>query len=158
MRRADREVADFNEILDILRRADTLRLGVNGGDYPYVVPLSFGFEAVDGAIVLYFHGAGAGRKHELLRRDPRVCVEADILHKYEETPGSYTARYESFIGVGAARRVTGELAAHGMDLLMEHCGFAGREYSRAELEQTAIYRIVLDSFTAKRNITPLTRA
>lgn len=47
MRRADREITDFDEILDVLRRADTIRLGMNGDPYPYVVPLSYGFEALD---------------------------------------------------------------------------------------------------------------
>lgn len=32
MRRADREIKDFSEITDILRRADTIRLGFEGGE------------------------------------------------------------------------------------------------------------------------------
>lgn len=43
MRRSDREITDFNEIVDVLRRADTIRLGLHDDPYPYVVPLSFGF-------------------------------------------------------------------------------------------------------------------
>ena len=39
MRRKNREVTDMNEILDILRRCDTIRLGLTGADGPYVVPV-----------------------------------------------------------------------------------------------------------------------
>ena len=150
MRRADREITDFDELTDILRRADTIRLGVHDTPYPYVVPLSFGFEAKDGQIALYFHGAAQGFKHELLARDPYVCVEADIFHGYARTPGGITTEYESFIGFGACVRVSGEEAAYGIDLLLEHCGCAGYAYDPAELAHTWVYKITLESFTGKR--------
>ena len=150
MRRTDREVTDFDEISGILRRADTIRLGMNGEPYPYVVPLSFGFSAAGRRIALYFHGAGEGLKHELLRRDPRVCVEADIFHRYAEVSGGITTEYESFIGFGRAARVAGEEAARGMELMLEHCGFSGYVYTRAALEATTIYKIELERFSGKR--------
>ena len=150
MRRADREVTDFQEIADILRRADTVRLGLHSDPYPYVVPLSFGIEACDGKITLYFHGAKEGFKHDLIRENPLVCVEADIFHGYAGTRQSLTAEYESFIGFGRAELITGEDAVKGMELLLAHCGYEGFEYGRAALDITAVYRITLDSFTGKR--------
>jgi len=157
MRRHDREVSDFRELADILRRADTIRLGLQAEPYPYVVPLSFGFEAsIDklsgNNISLYFHGAREGFKHDLLARNPQVCVEADIFHRYAAVPGSVTAEYESFIGFGRAARVSGKEAIHGMDLLLAHCGFEGFTYDRAALDVTWIYKIELDSFTGKHNL------
>ena len=150
MRRTDREVANFDEIIDILRRANTMRLGLHDDPYPYVVPLSFGFEAAAGRIALYFHGAAEGLKHELIVRDPHVCVEADIFHGYAETPGSVTTVYESFIGFGKCARVHGDEAARGIDLLLEHCGYAGYGYDLAALEQVGVYRVMLERFSGKR--------
>lgn len=150
MRRADREVTDFIEIIDILRRADTIRLGLHDEPYPYVVPLSFGFEAEDGKIMLYFHGAKEGFKHDLIARNPNVCVEADIFHRYMETTGGMTTEFESFIGFGEAVRVAGDEAVRGMDLLLSHCGYGGFEYNHAALNTTAVYKVTLDSFTGKR--------
>lgn len=74
-------------------------------EYPYVVPVSFGMEVKDGTAVVYFHGAKAGQKVWLLDEDSRVCVEADILDKIEETKTGITARYESVIGFGNAVQV-----------------------------------------------------
>jgi nitroimidazol reductase NimA-like FMN-containing flavoprotein (pyridoxamine 5'-phosphate oxidase superfamily) len=153
MRRADREVTDFNEIVNILRRADTLRLALNGEPYPYVVPLSYGFEAVDEKITLYVHGAKEGFKHDLIKANPNVCVEADILHRYAMTGGvMVTAEYESFIGFGTAELVTGDEAAKGLDLLLTHCGYDGLKYDKAVLNVTAVYQIRLESFTGKRRL------
>ncbi|MCL2343335.1 MAG: pyridoxamine 5'-phosphate oxidase family protein [Firmicutes bacterium] len=151
MRRTDREVTDFSEILDILRRADTIRLALHDEPYPYVVPLSFGFEASDGKIALYFHGAKEGLKHELIARNPYVCAEADIFHRYADLPnGEVTTEYESVIGFGRCERVTGEEAAKGADLLCTHCGHDGYVYDSAALEATAVYRVTLERFSGKR--------
>ena len=150
MRRKDREVTDFTEIVEILRRADTIRLGLHHEPYPYIVPVSFGFEAAGGKITLYFHGAKEGLKHDLIAKNNCVCVEADIFHRYSELPGGVTTEYESFIGFGKARLITGEEAAGGMNLMLEHCGFNGYYYDPKELEITWIYKIELDSFTGKR--------
>jgi nitroimidazol reductase NimA-like FMN-containing flavoprotein (pyridoxamine 5'-phosphate oxidase superfamily) len=150
MRRNDREVTDFNEIVDILMRCDTIHLGIHDEPYPYVVPLSFGIETVDDIITLYFHGATEGLKHDLIRANPNVCVEASIFHRYAETEVSVTTEYESVIGFGKAELLRDDAAAHGLDLLLTHCNFDGFEYTRKVLERTAVYKIVLESFTGKR--------
>jgi len=150
MRRKDREITSFTEITDILRRTDIIRLGLNGGQYPYIVPLSFGFEAVDGKITMYFHGAKEGLKHDLIAKNNNVCVEADIFHGNIKSPGGITAEYESFIGFGSVERLTGTEAAKGIDSLLEHCGFSGYQCSEAELDATWVYKIEINSFTGKR--------
>ena len=152
MRRKDREITDFYEIAGVLRRADTIRLGINGNPYPYVVPLSFGFEAADGKISIYFHGAAEGLKHELIAADNRVCVEASVLRRFAEC-GGITAEYESFIGFGRAEVVSGgEPAERAMALMLDHCGFPGHEYDKKAMDNTRIYKITLTGFSGKRNL------
>jgi nitroimidazol reductase NimA-like FMN-containing flavoprotein (pyridoxamine 5'-phosphate oxidase superfamily) len=150
MRRSDREVTDFNEITDILNRADTIRLGLQDEPYPYVVPLSFGLEAENGVITLFFHGAKEGLKHDLIRANPKVCAEADIFRRYIETSGGVTTEYESVIGFGKCELVSGGEAVKGLDLLLAHCGFGGFEYDSKVLDIAAVYKITLESFTGKR--------
>ena len=151
MRRSDREVSDPAEIIDILNRADTIRLGLHADPYPYVVPVSFGFAATDDKIVFYFHGATEGLKHDLLQRNPLVCVETDILHRYSETSTGVTAEYESFIGFGRITRVYDGEACRGLDLLLSHCGFDGYVYDHAvALAGTWVYKIDVTSFSGKK--------
>ena len=155
IRRGDREITDFDEILDALRRADTIRLGMNGDPYPYVVPLSFGFEAQgDGTVAIYFHGAAEGLKHDLIARDNRVCVEADIFNgyvKYGEDGGeAVTTEYESVIGFGAAEAINGAEAERAMALMLEHCGFPGFRYAMPDPDAMRIYKITLTRITGKR--------
>ena len=66
MRRKDREVQSQDDIFGILNRCDTVRIGIQGDKYPYVVPVSFGTEQVNGKVIVYFHCARQGMKLELL--------------------------------------------------------------------------------------------
>ena len=152
MRRTDREIKNRDEILDILQRANTIRLGINGDPFPYVVPLSFGFEDCNGEIRLYFHGAKEGFKHTLLAQNNHVCVEASMLHRYIQREPNLTALYESVIGFGTAEVVHGEAAVRGMDLICAHCGYHGYEYDTSALNFMHIYKITLSAVTGKKNI------
>ena len=151
MRHPDREIVDIQEIAQVFDRADTIRIGMHGGDYPYVVPVSFGWELVDGKIAVYFHGARCGRKYELLRQDPRVCVEADVLNGYVPNGSSYTADYRSAIGFGEAESLTGEAAVHGMKLLLRHCSAPEDAAERCiQRDITEMTRVVLQQVSGKR--------
>ena len=100
MRKANREITDLNQIIDIIKNTNTIRLGLNDTPYPYVVPVSFGFICNNGKLCFYFHGATIGKKIDLINKNPFVCVEGDIFHRYMDTIKSVTCLYESFIGYG----------------------------------------------------------
>ena len=151
MRHPDREITDIQEIVKVFEQADTIRIGMHGVDYPYVVPVSFGWELVDGQIAVYFHGARRGMKYELLRKDPRVCVEADVLHGYVPNGDSHTSDYASAIGFGEAESLTGAEAVHGMKLLLRHCGAPEDGAERCILRDiTEMTRVVLRQVSGKR--------
>ena len=83
MRRKDREITDFDEIVEIIKKCDACRLAFNDGDYPYIVPLNFGLNVVDGKQVeLYFHCATKGTKLDLIRKDNRATFEMDCNHNF----------------------------------------------------------------------------
>ena len=54
MRRSDREIKDFDEIIEVINKCDVCRLAINDGDYPYIVPMNFGLNIEDGKVVLLF--------------------------------------------------------------------------------------------------------
>jgi len=152
MRRTDREIKSYEEILDVLNRADTIRLGIHDSPFPYVVPLSFGFEDCDGQVCIYIHGAAEGLKHTLLDKNSNVCVEASIFHKYVETKMGLTTRYESVIGFGTAEVICGDEAIKGLDLICSHCGYHGYTYDTSGLSRMRMYKITLSSITGKRQL------
>lgn len=155
MRRDDREVCGKEQIYDILSRCDTIRVGMNDGDYPYIIPMTFGCELKDGKIVIYFHSAGDGKKWEILNRDNRVCVEADLYYQVAKREnGDITAVYESVIGTGKAELLTEQpdkVAA--LKIMLDHYKESGFPVTSCKgLPKVEVFRIVLDNVSGKANL------
>ncbi len=151
MNRKDREVTDLQEIIEIINSCDTLRLGIHNGEYPYVVPLSFGFEAVDDKFIFYTHSAMKGLKLDLIKANPKVCVEIDSMNGYAETARGVTTNFRSFIGFGTAEIADYDDMVKGLDLLLRHCNITGYSAEEcAKLGITTVLKITVDNYTAKR--------
>lgn len=152
MRRKDREITDAEEIRRILSRARVLHLGLYDGEFPYVVPMHYGFTFEDGKLTLYVHCAKEGRKLELLRRDRRVFVEIDTDEALVpgQTACSWGARYASVMARGQAAIV--EDAAEkcrALTLLMRTQ--TGKDFSITPEMAAAVtvLRIDVETYTAK---------
>ena len=151
MRKADREIQDFSEIVEIVNSCQTVRMAMYADDFPYIVPLTFGYDVQDGVLVVYFHCATEGRKLDLLAKDARVCLEWDALAGYVETGHSVTADFQSVIAFGHASRCEGEERVRGIARLLEHTGYA--DYSAetcAALPVVDVWKVVCQNVTGKR--------
>ena len=91
MRRKDREITDYQKILQIVSGCDCCRIGLVDGGEPYIVPLNFGWEVRDGRIVLYFHSAAEGRKIDLIPRQALAAFEVDTSHRL--SPGGTSCQF-----------------------------------------------------------------
>lgn len=67
MRRTDREITDFSQMVEIMKHCGVCNVSFSD-EYPYVVPMNFGMKIDGEEITLYFHGAGVGRKHDLVKK------------------------------------------------------------------------------------------
>lgn len=123
MRRADREVTEPAKIQAIFHDAAVCRLAFSAEDAPYIVPLSFGWQQENGEYVLYFHGANAGRKLELLKQNPHVGFELDCGYalKPAELACGFSAAFRSIIGTGTLEALTDPADKRaGLTCLMAH--------------------------------------
>ncbi len=153
MRRSDREIKELDDIVEVLRRCDTVSLGFNGQDGPYVVPVSFGVARAGDAVTLYFHGANRGEKADRIAADPRVCVEGHVFYRVEPVSNSLTTRYESVIGFGTVQAVDEREAVAGLQSIAEHYRCADTPIASCKsLPMTKVYRITLCALTGKRNL------
>ena len=156
MRRKDREVTDTAEIREILDRAEVLRLALNDGVYPYVVPVNFGFRMDGDRLTLFFHGAKEGAKHDVIRRDPHVTFETDGGHMLlrpsgdEACAASYA--YESVIGRGIVEPAAEAEKAELLTALLAHYGIRAGAFRPEQLAAVAVYKITAESYTAKRRL------
>lgn len=87
MRRKDKLVTDVNVLHGVIRRAQVCRIALVDGDTPYLVPMNFGFDGQH----LYFHAAKQGRKIDILRNNPKICIEFE--QSLELVPGKKPCDY-----------------------------------------------------------------
>lgn len=156
MRRIDREITDFNEILAILDKCDICRLAMVDKGMPYVVPMNFGFTQENGEITLYFHSAGEGRKIDILKNAPAVCVEMDCSHELirGEKACDFTMDFESFIGNGKAEFIDSEVEKVFVltQIMQKYSDAVGFEFDENLLKRTTLFKVNLSDFTGKRHI------
>ena len=153
MRKADREIKNKEEIIDIIKRCDVIRLAFNNGDYPYILPLNFGFEVKNDKVIFYLHSALEGTKVEIMRKDNRASFEMDTKHElqYYEEKGYCTMSYESVIERGKIRILTEDEKIYALKKLMGHYHKDENTYfNPAAISRTLVYSLEVEEMTAKR--------
>ena len=93
------------EIEQLLRTEWVARLGLHASRLTYVVPISYVY---DGQAVIGH--TGDGLKLEMLRANPKVCVEVDQVENL--------GNWRSVIAWGRFEELTGHAAADGLEQLM----------------------------------------
>lgn len=155
MRRSDREVKDFKEIVDIMKKCDVCRIALNNEEgYPYILPLNFGLKVKGDKIELYFHGALEGAKYELIEKDPRASFEMDCEHRLvsEIDRGSVTMEYESVIGHGHIEILPDEEKLEALRILLKQYGLEDFPFNRAVLPRTKVFKLVVKKVSGKRRM------
>ena len=150
MRRNDKQIYDESSIQEILKQAIICRIAFHDEEFPYVVPMNYGYH--EGA--LYFHCATAGKKLELIKRNPKVAFE--ITEKNELIPGQksceWTEHYRSIFGTGTMTILedfTKKL--QGLDVLMHHHGKVKNAYDPKLVDRVVVLKLDILNMTAKQN-------
>ena len=154
MRRKDRLVTDINEIEGIIKECDVIRLGFQDGDFPYIVPLNYGYEIVDGQIYFYIHGAADGRKVDLIKQNGKCSFQMDKSIELDLMPEvkDLTTRYKSLFGHARIEFMEGEDKFHGAQVLMNYDERTRDfEYDKAAVPNITIAKLTVLEYTGKIN-------
>jgi len=150
MRRKEKEIADAAEIEAVIAQAQVCRMAMCDGDRPYVVPLCFGYADR----VFYFHCAAEGRKLDVLKRNPHVCLEleAGVSLKAGVKACDWGMNYRSVIAFGRAERVDApEAKRRALDLIMARYAPGQVEYLEAALAKTVVIQVEVMNMTGKKS-------
>ncbi len=151
MRRTDREIKDFKDIVAVMEKCDVCRIALNDNGYPYILPLNFGMKVEGERVELFFHGAMEGTKYELIKADNRAGFEMDCAHRlvmYNEGK-SCTMEYESVIGTGHIELLSDEEKYDALCILMKHYHKEDFTIDRALMQHTQVFKLVVESITGK---------
>ena len=152
MRRKDREITDFNEMIEIVKKCDSCVLALNEEGFPYLIPMNFGMDIEDGQLYLYFHCASEGKKLDLIRKDNRVSFEMDCEHKLvlQEEEMECTMGYASVIGQGTIEFVAEEDKLQALKVLMRQYRSEDFQFDTRMLKVTTVLKMKVIHMTGKR--------
>ena len=148
MRRKDKQISDRRQAEEIIAQAQVCRLAMVDGDRPYVVPLCFGYDGHS----FFFHSAPEGRKIDLLRRNPRVCIELEAGCEVisADSPCNWSMRYASILAVGKAAFVEDPAAKReALGRIMAQYGADAVEFSDNQVARTAVIQVAVDQLSVK---------
>jgi nitroimidazol reductase NimA-like FMN-containing flavoprotein (pyridoxamine 5'-phosphate oxidase superfamily) len=155
MRRKDKEIIDINEKLEIIAKCKVCRLGLSENNYPYIVPLNYGFSYDDEKLTLYFHGAMEGKKFDIIKKNNNACFEIDCDTKLIEgqNPCDYGYEFKSIIGFGKIILLDSkDEKTMGLNYLMKQQ--TGRDikhdFNENELNNVIVFKMAVEEFTGKQ--------
>ena len=152
MRRKDREITNFNEMIEIIKKCDSCVLALNDEGFPYLVPMNFGMDIEDGQLYLYFHCAKEGRKLELIQKDNRASFEMDCEHKLvlQEEEMECSMGYASVIGQGTIELVAEDDKFDALKILMGQYRSRDFKFDTGMLGVTTVLKMKVLNMTGKR--------
>ncbi|MEK5035589.1 pyridoxamine 5'-phosphate oxidase family protein [Paenibacillus sp. FSL R7-0302] len=156
-----RECKDEARIEQFLKQARIGFLGLVDGNLPYVVPLNYVW--MDGK--LYIHGAGDGRRNQVMSDNSEVCFT--VCEEYgtitNPVPAKTDTAYMSVMVFGQAEPVTDldEATQVLQEMVNKYVpGYYNRPLSKQHVEKyrsavyggpVQVYRITPQHLTAKEN-------
>ena len=155
MRRKDREIIDLDKIESIIAGARYMHLGMFDENYPYVVPLHYGYEMKDGKLTFYVHGAKEGHKLDCLRKNDHVFVEIDRGENLvtADTPCSYGAEYQSVMCRGTATIIEEPAEkCKALEILMKVQTGEEHRISEKMADAVTVIKVDVESYTAKARV------
>lgn len=155
MRRKDREVTDYNKMIEILSACDCCRLGLVDENGAYIVPLNFGYEEVDGKVLLYFHGSAVGKKIDLIKTQETASFEMDRKHQLVEgtIACAYSYLYQSIMGKGTIQMLDNyEEKVHALQVLMSHYSAKGEwQFKKEQVDLIAVIKMEVTNWSCKEH-------
>ncbi|MEN8187326.1 MAG: pyridoxamine 5'-phosphate oxidase family protein [Bacteroidota bacterium] len=150
MRRNEKEIEDKDIINEILSKSHICRIGLFDNEYPYVVPMNYGYNENS----LYFHCSSKGKKLDLIRKNNKACFEIEQSHEVikNEVSCKWTTKYRSVIGFGNIDIVTDHNEKiEALDFIMSQHGKEDNHYKDELIDKIVTLKLNISNLTAKQS-------
>lgn len=143
--------SDKQECIGIISRCQWCHVAMIGtDDKPYVIPMNFGFRDD----VIYIHGAGKGKKVDILRNNPAVCINfsTDHLLRYqsEEVACSWSMKYRSVLCYGDAEFIEDpDEKTAALNIIMSQYTRCEFTYNPPSIREVNVMRIKVERFEGR---------
>jgi len=150
MRKKEKEITEESAIEAIIQKSLVCRLALSDGNFPYIVPLCFGYRDK----VLYFHGSLKGKKIDIIRKNQNICFEFDINTEIVKAEDAchWSMKYKSVIGFGKAVLLEDlDEKRKALNIIMSQYSDRTFQFNDATLKGTAVIKVEIESMTGKQS-------
>lgn len=150
MRRKDKKIENQALIHEILTTSLICHLALFDTDFPYVVPMNYGYKEN----CLYFHCATHGKKIDLIKKNKNVGFEIVQYHEIikKELSCDWTTKYRSIMGTGSIEIISdASEIRNGLDILMNQHGRETNIYDDKAVKRVLVLKLTINSLSAKQS-------
>jgi nitroimidazol reductase NimA-like FMN-containing flavoprotein (pyridoxamine 5'-phosphate oxidase superfamily) len=151
MRRREKEIQSREEIEKLIGQVNLCQVSMSDDGVPYLVTMNYGYE--DGKF--YLHCAHEGRKIDILKKHPAVCVSIVVENEMVrgDTACRWGMKFKSVIASGTVSFLQSpEEKSRALSVLMKQCGAgAGHHFPDDELDAVSVIQITCDQMTGKQS-------
>lgn len=149
----NRELTFKPELEEIISKCDVCSLAMVDEDgNPYVLPMNFGYK--DDTI--YLHSARAGKKIDVLKKNPKVCVSFSTDHKLnfvnEEVACSWSMKYKSILAHGKVEFIDIddlESKRDALNIIMANYSDRKFSYNDPAVKDVQVFMVVVEKMEGR---------
>ena len=146
-----RAITEKNELVDVILRCQWCHLAMTDPDgKPYVIPMNFGFKDE----VIYLHGAQHGKKIDILKQHPGVCINFTTDHvlrfQNEKVACSWSMKYRSVLCYGEAEFITEpEEKITAFHIVMSHYTNGEFKFNAPAIREVNVWKVKVLKFEGR---------
>ena len=150
MRKKEKEITEASAIEAIIKKSLVCRLALSDDNFPYIVPLCFGYRDR----VLYFHGSLKGKKVDIIKKNQNICFEFDINTEIVKAEDAchWSMKYRSVIGFGKAQLLEDiEEKRKALNIIMSQYSNGTFEFNDAILKKSGVIKVEIENMKGKQS-------
>jgi len=150
MRKKEKEITEASAIEAIIKKSLVCRLALSDDNFPYIVPLCFGYRDR----VLYFHGSLKGKKIDIIKKNQNICFEFDINTEIVKAEDAchWSMKYRSVIGFGKAQLLEDiEEKRKALNIIMSQYSNGTFEFNDAILKKSGVIKVEIENMKGKQS-------
>ncbi|MDP1623305.1 MAG: pyridoxamine 5'-phosphate oxidase family protein [Bacteroidales bacterium] len=146
-----REISDRKEHVEIIQRCQLCHLAmVNLDGKPYVIPMNFGYQEE----VIYLHGNQHGKKIDILKQHPQVCInfttDHELRYQNEEVACSWSMKYRSVLCYGTVEFITEpEEKIEALHVVMAQYAKGEFKFNAPSIREVNVWKVKVEKFEGR---------
>lgn len=146
-----RMLTSLQAILDTADNSDVCFVSmVDPSGKPYLVPMNFGIHNQE----IYLHSAQTGRKIDILKSNPEVCVcftsDHHLRWQNEGVACSYSMKYRSIRAFGRVEFIEGdEKKIDALNIVMQKYTGKQFDYNQPSIREVCCWKVIVDDWEGR---------